>query len=216
MTTNTKASGWKVAAIVIASLLAAVILMIVLGVGLMAVTFAILPGTAFTNCEVTVVLRDADGNPLADQEVDLWSYDSQTYQGKTDAQGQVVFSGQSYRYDVTLWSRGVNRPDEFPVRARFPDLTDLYYRWDVVRSGTQDYELFDDSFDYYFGSHWLGTFNEQGPVRRKIKDMGKWHDAKPLDKVAAPVKLWKTKVTLEPSPTGPEAWSLRLKLQAAQ
>jgi hypothetical protein len=214
MATNTKSSGLKIAAIVLGSLFLAVVLLFLLGVGLMALTFAMLPGTTSTDCELTIVLRDADGQPLADQEVHLWSYTSQNQHAMTDAQGQVIFSGQRFRYSATILSPGMNRPDKFEIRARFPELTDLYYRWDIARSGTLDYEIFDDSYDYYFGDHWLGRFNEQGQVLNKIKDMGKWQQAKPLDQVAAPVKLWKTKGTLEPSPTGPEAWSLRLELQA--
>jgi hypothetical protein len=207
-------SRLKSVAIVFSVLLALVIAAALVGVGAMAIVFALVPARQSTSCEIMIVVLDSDGQPLRDLPVELWGYDKRTQHATTNARGEAVFSNQTFDYSRTILSPRHNRPDGFEVRARFPELTDLYYRWRVKKSGESEYELFDDSYDFYFGGHWLGRFRGDNQVLREITEQGKTHGAKPLGPGHMPLTFWNSTSTLEPSATGPEVWSLRIELRA--
>ena len=211
-----KKSGLRVAGLVVGALVAAVIFAVLLGLGLLAVVFAILPGQAQTTAELTVVVLGADGQPQSGLEVELWAYEQASEQAKTNVRGEAVFRNKSFSFGKSILTQRRDRPAEFPIRARFPEQTELYYRWDVVKSGELEYDLFDDSYDYYFGRHWLGRFRGDEQTKQTIKDMGELQRAKPLDQVKAPLKYFDSKVDLRRSETGPETWSIRLELRAKE
>ena len=209
-----KKSGLKVAALVVGSLFTAVIFAVLLGLGLMALVFAILPGEQQTTAEVTVVVLAADGQPQSGLEVELWGYEQASQRGTTNARGEAVFRNQSFSFSKSILSPRRDRPREFTMRARFPERTELYYRWNVKKSGELEYDIFDDSYDYYFGGHWLGRFRGDEQTTQTIKDMGKLQRAKSLTDVKVPLKYFESKADLRRSETGPEPWFLRLELRA--
>lgn len=196
--------------IVLASLLVAAA---VLTVGVMAAVFAILPGQASAKAEIQVVLLDQYGVPMNNVEVQIWKYDYSSSYASTDQQGIAVFKDQHFSYQSGLLSGRSGRPDIFELRVRFPEQSDLYYRFEVSQDGPVDYHVFDDSYDYFFGEHWLGKFSGSEQIETVAYDASGSYQAKSLSEVAAPLLFWQAQAKIDRLQATPGDWSIRLNLR---
>lgn len=194
-----------------------VVLLIILGfvvtvAVMLGIIVLLLPGTTRMPYDVAVVARNADGTPAPGQTVEFWGYDKYTRYAVTDADGRAEFPGETVEVVSTLAFRR-RRPEAFPVRIRFPKLSPLYYRYDVVRDGAPEADVFNTWYDYRFGGDWVGRFDAEGLVVRVDKD----EYSRPV-KRAAPgtddgaVQLFRPRATVAQLP-GPEIhWSVELVL----
>lgn len=185
-------------------------------IGLPAMVFAILPAQRSVTADVAIAVRDKDGQPLVGTQVELWEYDYAWRRATTDAEGVAHFIGERFDHHVNILNAWSTRPAAFPIRVRVPELTDLYYRYDIHRAGEQQYHIFDDSYDYFFGGHWLGVFDDQGQVTSQVVDASSRYQAKDLAEVTAPMHLWRAQAAIKRAPGQPPRWDLRLDLQQSQ
>ncbi len=180
------------------------------------IVFAVLPVPRTAKATVSISLRDAQGQPLRGTEVQLWGYQQNSRDAVTDDQGLAVFNAESASYSTSVFSPWRRRPSVFELRVQVPEQSELYYRFEISRSGPTEYQIFDDSYDYYFGEHWLGTFNEYGQIADQTRHAGRVYVAKAANDVAAPIQLWKAQATVGNCGDGTNLWKLRLDLQASK
>jgi hypothetical protein len=92
----------------------------------------------------------------------------------------------------------------------------LYYRYDVLRDGVPQADVFNTTYDYRFGRDWVGRFDGDGLVVRVDKDeYGRpAQRARPSTDDGA-VQLFRPRATLKQLP-GPEIrWQIELVLTPA-
>lgn len=176
------------------------------------VAFA-LPVTKIAHADVRVALKDRDGKPIAGSKVLIWEYDHYSRHAQTDAQGVATFPRQSFSYGKLLFQFWKNRPAEFPIRLRMPDLSPLYYRFEVKTGGAPRYHVFNADYDYFFGEKWVGEFDERGQTRNTIVDMQKEYATVPPDAPCQCVPLWQAGAKIEQKPDGSEAFVITLDLR---
>lgn len=194
-------------ALIILSLCVAAGLLLVLG---FLIAF---PATQIVKADLRIELRDEAGRPLANQEVELWEYDYPTQRAQTDGQGAVEFKNQGFSFVKILPQFWKKRPEVFPIRLRVPQVGTLYYRFDLENSGPASYEAFNDSYDYFFGEKWLGTFDAKGRIRNSVRDAEKSYSAVAPANECRCVPLWKAEASLQPA--GENRYSIQLRLQGA-
>lgn len=175
----------------------------------------LLPGTITMPFDVTVVALNGNGTPAAGQKVELWGYDKVTREAVTGPDGRAEFVGETIDV-VSLLGFPRRRPEVFPVRIRFPSLTPLYYRFDVIHDGVPEADVFNTRYDYRFGGDWVGRFNADGLIVRVDKDEYR----RPAERTAprtedGVVQLFRPRVTVAELP-GPEIhWHIELVLTPA-
>lgn len=198
------------------AILLCITVMALIIVGLPAMVFAILPAQRSVTADVAIAVKDSDGHPLVGTQVELWEYEHVWRRAITDADGVARFRGERFDHHVSILNAWSTRPAAFPIRVRLPELTDLYYRYDIHRAGEQQCHIFDDSYDYFFGGHWLGVFDDQGQVTTQVADALGRYQAKDLAEVTAPMHLWRAQAAIDRAPGQPARWDLRLELQQSQ
>jgi hypothetical protein len=197
-----------------------VILFVVLGLvialaALLGGISLLLPVTTMSTLDVTVVARNADGSPAAGQAVELWGYEKAKREAVTGPDGRAEFPGETIEV-VSPLGFPRRRPESFPVRIRFPRVSPLYYRYDVLRDGVPEADVFNTTYDYRFGRDWVGRFDGDGLVVRVDKDeYGRpAQRARPSTDDGA-VQLFRPRATLKQLP-GPEIrWQIELVLTPA-
>lgn len=169
------------------------------------------PATQVVHANYHISFQDEKGQPLKNLPVDVWEYEHYTQHAKTNEEGKVEFKNQSYQTVKMFFQFWNLRPDVFSMRLRFPELSKLYYRFEVKKEGPVSYEVFNDSYDYFFGEKWLGTFNDKTQIAQKIKDYDKTYNAVAPENECKCIDLWKTKVRLQES--GKNQYEIYLDLQ---
>lgn len=194
------------------------------GIGMMGVSFA-LATTRVVHVDFNLLLKDPKGQPLSNTEVVVWEYDYPSQKAYTDSKGQVQFKGQSFQF-VNLYSRTSQFFKKYPglvsVRLHFPSLPEMqnvYYRFEVKRDGNISYNAFDSTYDYFFGDHWLGLFDEKGQKENTVTEGGDTYQATPPSTPCHCVPLWKAQALLSKEKksgqsSSPNSFSLHLDLQA--
>jgi len=195
--------------------IALIILSLCLAMGLLLALgfFIAFPATQIVKADLRIQLSDASGKALANQEVELWEYDYPTQRARTNGEGAVEFKDKGYSFVKILPQFWKKRPEIFPVRLRVPEVDKLYYRFDLEDSGPASYEAFNDSYDYFFGEKWLGTFDAKGRIRNSVRDAEKSYSAVAPANECQCVPLWKAEASLQPA--GENRYSIQLRLQQA-
>lgn len=190
---------------------------------MMGASFA-LATTRVVYVDFNVLLQDPKGQSLSNTEVVVWEYDHAFQKAVTDSNGRVQFKGQSFQF-VNLYSRVSQFFKKYPglvsVRLHFPSLPEMqgvYYRFEVKRDGNVSYHAFDSTYDYFFGDHWLGFFDENGQKENTVTEGGDTYQATPPSAPCHCVPLWKAQARLSKDTSGESAsqntFSLNLELQA--
>lgn len=183
--------------------------------GMIAAVMLVLPGTVVVTFDVVVVARNADGTAVAGQEVELWGYEKAARTALTGPDGRAEFPGETIHVSTTLLFQR-HRPEAFPLHIRFPQFAPLYYRYDVVRDGPPQADVFNTTYDYRFGNDWVGRFDAAGRIERVTTD----EYGRPAKRAAArtddgSVQLFRAEATILEI-QGPESrWRIDLVLTPA-
>ncbi|MBX0289239.1 hypothetical protein K3G63_02255 [Hymenobacter sp. HSC-4F20] len=122
-------------------------------------------GQRSASYELRLTLRDAAGNLLPRQRVQVWHRGSTPLEFRTDDNGLLQIT-QSESFGSSIL--GPHRPGAFTVGLAFPDLSPLFYQFPVERSGPVPYQVFNTYYDYNYTS-WVGDFDAAHCVRTHIK-----------------------------------------------
>ncbi|MDJ0365897.1 hypothetical protein QMK33_12105 [Hymenobacter sp. H14-R3] len=166
--------------------------------------------------EAVLQLLDAAGQPLAHQPVVVWRYDYPRQLLRTDSAGQVRWQAQeSFSASVLI---GPKRPDVFLVRLAVPEVSPLYYRFEVGRkdSGPVPYQVFNTEYDYYFGHQWVGDVDAAGRLRREVKQGSPATTYQAVPPTGGQLLRWQATATLRPAgqqPDGRAHYTLALTLR---
>lgn len=177
--------------------------------------FVFTMGHADASYELRLTLRDAAGLPLAHQPVLVWRYDYPRQELRTDAAGHLTVNAHQSFTTSALF--GPSRPDVFPVRLAFRNLSPLYYRFGVENAGPVPYQVFNSEYDYEFGGQWVGDFDAAG---RRVRSATEPNDAGKVYTVVPPVSgqtpLWRTNAVIHQLPRkkdDPFRYAMELSLQ---
>lgn len=178
---------------------------------LVAAFFFAFPATQVVHADIIIGLSDEKGQALANQEVEIWEYDHYTQTARSNEKGIVEFKNQSFMISKIMLQFWKKRPEVFSIRLRMPQINKLYYRFEVENFGSVPYEVFSDSYDYFFGEKWLGSFNDKTQTRHQVKDMGKIYSAVEPPNECKCVPLWNAKANI--SPVGENNFVIQLNLE---
>ena len=114
-----------------------------------------------------LTVRDAQGQPLPAQPVVMWQRGYPAQHLQLDAAGQLsVLATESFGASAFT---GPRRPDAFAIRLQLPQVSPLFYSFEVARTGPLGpYRVYNDSYSAN-DTQWVGDFNATGPVRRQTK-----------------------------------------------
>lgn len=177
---------------------------------LLALAFAF-PLTQVTKADIQINLGNPQGQSLPNVAVEIWEYDHATQRSVTNDQGIVEFKDQSFLFSKSFLQFWKKKPDVFSIRLRTPEIDKLYYRFEVKGFGSVPYEVFSDSYDYFFGEKWLGTFNEKTQTHHQIKEMSETYTAVEPPNDCKCVPLWNAKSSI--TPISDRHFNIQLNLQ---
>lgn len=114
-----------------------------------------------------LTVRDAQGLPLSAQPVVIWRQGYPAQQLQLDAGGQLsVLANESFGASALT---GPSRPDAFVIRLQLPEVSPLFYSFDVARTGPLGpYQVYNDSYSAN-DTQWVGDFDATGRVHRPSK-----------------------------------------------
>jgi len=109
-----------------------------------------------------LTVRDAQGQPLPAQPVVIWRQGYPSQQVRLDAAGQLsVLASESFGASALT---GPGRPEAFAIRLQLPEISPLFYSFEVVRTGPLGpYQVYNDSYSANY-TQWVGNFDEKGPT----------------------------------------------------
>ncbi len=155
------------------------------------------PATQIAKTNIIIKLSE-NGQALTKQAVVLWEYDYPSQKAVSNEQGTLEFENKGYSFSKIFLQFWKKRPEVFEVRLKMPEISNLYYRFEVKNSGSVEYEVFNDSYDYFFGEKWLGTFNDKTQVRKTVRDFDKTYSAVLPENDCKCVPLWKANAQITP------------------
>lgn len=121
-------------------------------------------GQRSASYELRLTLRDAAGNLLPRQRVQIWHRGSTPLEFRTDDNGQLqIAQNESFGSSIL----GPKRPGAFTVGLAFPDISPLFYQFPIERSGPVTYQVFNTYYDYNY-INWVGDFNAARCVRSQV------------------------------------------------
>ncbi len=110
-----------------------------------------------------LTVRDAQGQPLSAQPVVIWRQGYPAQQLRLDANGQLsVLASESFGASALT---GPRRPDAFAIRLQLPEISPLFYSFEVAHTGPLGtYQVYNDSYSAN-NAQWVGNFDATGPTR---------------------------------------------------
>jgi hypothetical protein len=166
---------------------------------------------------VTYVLKltllDATGQPLPPQPIVIWDRSAGPRQLQLDEAGQLtLLTSESFGASAL----GPRRPDAFAVRLCFPEISPLYYWFEVKRSGlVASYQVFNDYYSYG-DTQWVGDFDATSAIRRQRQPDSNGKTSQAVAPRGGMVARWQGMATLAEegkAPDGRRHYALALTLR---
>jgi hypothetical protein len=156
-----------------------------------------------------LTVRDAQGQLLPAQPVVIWRQGYPSQQLQLDAAGQLsVLASESFGASALT---GPSRPDAFTICLQLPEISPLFYSFEVARTGPLGpYQVYNDSYSANY-TQWVGNFDARGPTRPT-----KGQPAVGVAPVDGRVRRWLGAATLQRTantPDGRRQYTLALELQ---
>ncbi len=201
----------KIALIVLAIVVAPIALLAV-AFAMMAFMFSVVPATLFATADVVISIKDSNGQPVKNSTVELWKYEYANLIARTDENGMATFPKQNFQYGKNIYMFWVNRPASFEIRVHVPEISPQYYRFELVGSGPQEYDVFNTEYDYFHGEEWVGRFDGNQRVKSTIHSMGKEYSAVMPQTENRQVQLWNATAKIQSNEPPLPAFEIRLDL----
>ncbi|SDX62267.1 hypothetical protein [Hymenobacter psychrophilus] len=162
-----------------------------------------------------LTLLDTAGQPLPPQRVVVWKQGYPLRELRSDAAGQLTLvARESFGTSIIF---GPNRPEAIPIRLHLPEVSPLFYWFNIKQTGPlAPYEVHNDYYSYNY-KQWVGDFDATHATRRHIvpSDPSQTFYAVPPN--GGEVLRWQGNAKLERGPKQPDgSYDYRLDLMLQQ